>query len=101
MKKLNLKEVPKLKKNPIFKGLPERLKDPSVYEKIERELFEAMKTDHKHKTVKQFVTCAWCQKKRELKQNKMKAMGFKSMGQYLEWRRIMQIITSKANFQLS
>lgn len=100
MKKLDLTKVKKLKPNPIFKDLPERLKDPENFHKIERELFEVLQSDHKHATVKQYVSCAWCNKKRELRQNKMKAMGFQGIEQYLEWRKVMGIISNKANFQV-
>ena len=98
--KLDLKQTPKLEPNPIFKDLPERLKDPKNFPKIEIELFKILKTDHKHKTVRAYVTCAWCQNKLKLRQNRMKAIGFASYGQYVEWRKIMQIITNKANFQI-
>ncbi len=98
--KLDLKQVPKLKENAIFKDLPDKLKDVKNFHKIEKELSAMMKSDHAHKTIKAFVSCAWCQKKLELKQNRMKAIGFKDYSQYMEWRKIMMIIINKANFQI-
>lgn len=100
MKKLDINEVPKLKPNPLFKGLPASLKDPKRFKKIESELFNMLQSDHKHKTVKGYVTCAWCNKKRELRENRIKALGFKTMGQYLEWRKLMQIIIRGGNLRL-
>lgn len=101
MKKLTKRQVNKKRKpNPLFESLTDYLKDPANYEKIENELASMLKTDHKHKTVKEYVTCMWCQKKRELRQNRMRVMGFTSPEQFLEWRKIMQIIIKKANFQV-
>lgn len=89
-----------MKENPIFKDLPKELKDVKRFDKIELELFKMLQSDHKHKTVREYVTCAWCNKKRELRQNKIKALGFKSPGQYQEWKKIMLIIKNKSNFQV-
>lgn len=100
MQKLDLKAVPKLKPNPLFKGLPKDLKNPKRFEEIEKQLIDIMKSDHTHKTVKGFVTCAWCQKNMKLKQEMIQKLGFKSYGQYAEWRKIMVIIKNKSNFQL-
>lgn len=100
-KKLDLSLVPKLKSAPLFKGLPARLKDPEMYYKIEKELFDMLQSDHKHKTVKEYVLCAWCNKKRELRQNRIKALGFKSINQYMQWKKVMDIIINKRNIELS
>lgn len=100
MKKLDLAKIKKLKPNPIFKGLSPRLKNPDNFVKIEKELIDCLKSDHKHRIIKAYVSCAWCQKKLQLKQQRMLAMGFKDYGQYVEWRRVMQIIRSKANFRI-
>lgn len=99
--KLDLKTLPKgMKENPIFKDLPKELKDPAKFDKIELELFKIVQSDHKHKSVKEYVLCAWCNKKRELRQNRIKTLGFKSPGQYQEWKKIMTIIKNKASFQI-
>lgn len=100
MEKLSIEEIGKAKKNPLFRGLPARLKDPKVFYRIEQELFDIVQTDHKHKTVKAYVTCAWCNTKRELKQNKIKSLGFKSYAQYMEWKKIMFLIINKSKFQV-
>lgn len=101
MEKLDLKQVPKkLKPNPLFKGLPKDLKDPKCFEGIQNQLRDVMKSEHRHTTVKAFVTCAWCQANMKKKQDLMKALGFKSINQYMEWVKIMTIITQKKNFEL-
>lgn len=101
MKKLDLSKVPKdIKPNPLFKGMKESLKDPNNYEDIEARLSEILKTDHKHKTALSYAKCDECQKNREERKNLMKQIGFKSLTQYLEWKKIMLIIINKQNFQL-
>lgn len=100
MKKLDLKEVPKLKPNPIFDGLDESLKDPKNFKKIDNDLNKILKVKHKHKTASSYAKCAMCQAKRLERQNRMKELGFKSIQQYLEWKRIMFIIKNKKSFQL-
>ncbi len=82
-----------------LKKLPERLKDLKTYHKIERKLFDIVQTDHKHKTVKSYVTCAWCNKKRELRGNILKLEGFKSIEQYMAWKQIMQKMEEVVNLQ--
>lgn len=102
MKKLNIKtkKVAKLKPAPIFDGLPDRLKTVEAYHRIEKKLFEIVQTDHKHTSVKEYVTCAWCNEKRQMRTNAIKSEGFLSLEQYLEWKKIMDIISNKRNIQL-
>jgi hypothetical protein len=100
MKKLDLKTVGKLRPNPLFKGLPVHLKDPANYQKTEDDLKNILKTDHIHKTASSYVKCNECQEKLENKKKLMKKLGFKSFKQYLEWRKIMDIIINKKDFQL-
>jgi len=100
MKKLDLKNVPSLKPNPLFKELPESLKDPKNFKKIEKKLVAVLKTDHAHKTIKEFTTCAWCQDLVQKRQALMKEIGFKDYGQYIMWKKVMTIISKKQSFQL-
>ena len=102
MKKLNIntKKVSNLKPNPIFEGLPDSVKSEQANHRIEAKLQKAVQSDHTHKTVKEYVSCAWCNTKRELRKNMIKTEGFKSYKQYLEWRKIMEIIINKQNITL-
>lgn len=101
MQKLNLKDVPKnLKPNPIFKGLPSKLKDVSSFEKVEKQLFDVLQSDHKHKTVKSYLTCPECQTRIQERKKTMKKIGFKSLSQYLEWKKVITIIKGQKSFQL-
>lgn len=101
MDKLDLKTVPKnLKPNPIFKGLPDTLKDPKMFDEVEKKLRLATLSDHKHSTVKSYVGCKRCKDKFAKRQAIMKEYGFKDIKQYMEWKRVMSIIKQKRNFQL-
>lgn len=100
MKKLDIKTIGKLKPNPLFKGMPSLLKDPKNYKKIESSLVKILQADHKHKTASAYVKCADCQNKRQERTAKMKQVGFKSIQQYMEWKKIMDIIINKRSFQL-
>lgn len=98
MSKLNLKAVPNLKPNPLFVGLKESLKDPKCFKKIEEKL--VIKSDHTHKSVKDFVACESCNGQRLARQKNLKKLGFTSFNQYLTWKKIMQILINKKDFQL-
>lgn len=100
MKKLSIKKIGKAKVNPIFSDLPDTLKDVKQYYRIEEKLAKILESDHKHETVKEYATCAWCNQKRELRQNTIKAEGFTSITQYLEWKKVMSIIHNKQNICL-
>ncbi|MES2224151.1 MAG: hypothetical protein V4469_04440 [Patescibacteria group bacterium] len=101
MKKLDFNEVPKdLKPHPLFEGFSDKLKDPKVFLKTEKKLLAILKIDHKHKTVTQYVKCPECAAKREERKRIMEELGFKSINQYLEWKKIMTIIINQKNFQI-
>ena len=101
MKKLDLSTVPKkLKPDPVFKYMPSSLKDPACFDGIEKQLADVMRSDHKHRSVKSFVTCAWCQGNLKKRQELITTLGFKSYDQYLNWKKIMTIIKDKKDFQL-
>jgi excinuclease UvrABC ATPase subunit len=98
--KLNLKEVPELKPNPVFDGLLESLKDPKNFKKTEKKLNDILKVKHKHKTLASYVKCSMCQAKRLERQKLMIDLGFKNIPQFMEWRRVMNIINKKQSFKL-
>lgn len=101
MKKLDLTTVPKkIKPNPLFKGMSNYLKDPKNFNKVELELINILHSGHNHKTASAYVKCKECQSKREERTKRMKEIGFKSLQQYMEWKKIHTIIKDKKSFQL-
>ena len=100
MPTLSIKKIPKGKLNPILKGLPEKLKDPACYEAIEKRLFLSVYSDHKHKSLKPYKQCNMCMLKLQRKRELIKEYGFKSFEQYLEWRKIMDIIYNRKQISI-
>jgi hypothetical protein len=98
--KISLKKTPKLPQNPIFKGMPEELKNPDRYKEVEQALRLVMFSDHSHKTMKQFMGCKRCQVKTQKKRELIKEYGFVTFEQYLEWRKVMDIIVNQKPIQL-
>jgi len=98
--KMKASEFGELKEHPVFKDLPEELKDVKRYKEIENKLRFIMVSDHKHKQVKSFVSCKRCKAKMDKRQEAIKDYGFKDYHQYLMWRRVMEIIYNQKDFQV-
>jgi hypothetical protein len=93
-------EIGDLKPMPILKDLPEELKDPKCFEKIEKKIWLIMKSDHTHRTISGFNKCKRCRDKREKRNQFIKDTGFKNYEQYMKWRQIMSIIRNKKDFAI-
>lgn len=89
-------EVGELKKHPILDDLSDDLKSLEKYREIEKTLNNIMLSDHKHKTMKAFKKCSQCEKKMIKKRNKINSYGFKSYHQYLQWKKVMDIVNDEA-----
>lgn len=102
---MNKKDVDKLlkglKPHPLFLTLPEELKDQAVYADIEERVAKTMFSDHKHKTVKGFVNCKRCSIKLTKRRELLTEIGFQSTEQYLEWKRVMDIIINNRPIRIS
>ncbi len=81
-------------------GLPTKLKNPKCFDVVEEKLRVVMKSEHTHKSVREFVRCDECMARRKKRTDLMKELGFKSINQFMEWRKIMTIIKNKSNFQV-
>ncbi len=92
---------PELKKlHPLVADLPDELKDPKCFKKIEKKLHKIMESDHNHKAMITFQKCKECQARFNEKRHQIKKYGFKSYEQYLFWKRIMDIIVFEREFYL-
>ncbi len=100
MKKLTTKQIGKLPPHPVFKTLPDSLKDVSCFHGIEEELAKMMHSDHTHASVKSFVRCIRCSAKLHKKRERIKELGFDNHEQYLLWRNVMTIIKDGKNIEL-
>lgn len=99
MNKLDISKT-KSKPNPILKGLSTFLKDPKNFDEVEKKLLTVLKIEHGHKTASSYAKCKECDEKRLERQKLMRSIGFKSIGQYWEWKKIHTIIKNKSNFQV-
>lgn len=99
MKKITRKT--KLKDHPLFKGFPEKLKDPKCFKEIESRLIRTVYSDHTHPTIKSYVKCKRCQLKLQKRREVLKELGFASTEQYLVWKQVMDIIINKRELALN
>lgn len=102
MNQADLKKLlKKAKPHPIFASLPDSLKDWDGFEAIEKRLTLAVYSDHTHKKISAYVKCKPCAAKLAKKREVLKEIGFASYEQYLEWKRVMDIIINKRDVRIS
>lgn len=75
-----------------FKGFPKELKNPKMYDKVEKEVMKIMYSDHKHRQILAFTKCKRCKAKIAKRLQYLKDTGFKSYVQYLQWKKIMVLM---------
>lgn len=78
--------TPYKKVNPLD-GLPEYLKDPKNYEKIQRSLLETLSCGKIHSDPSQSLTCSKCTENMMERRRLMEKFGFKDAAQYMAWRK--------------
>ena len=98
---LDYKAIAKLKVADVMKDIPTKLKNPKCYLEIERKLARVMLSDHKHSTISGFTKCKRCQAKHHKRREMIKEIGFKTLEQYMGWKRIMDIIVNKRKIMIS
>lgn len=75
--------------------LPDYVKDPANYETIERALLDTRFCGKTHSEPAQMFDCPKCQEKTIERRALMKKFGFKSAGDYLNWKKIHEEIRRK------
>jgi len=92
MTKITPKTFPKGIKKSILDGLPDYVKDPKNYSKIQTALLDALATSHSHSDLFEWSICPACQDK--LKEFRLlhKKFGFRNPAQYYAWKKVMDII---------
>ena len=86
---------PKYTPNPNLVGLPDYLKDPANFEKIQRELLDALATTHSHSDLFEWSTCPNCQHKLKAHRELMRKLGFKNGKQYMDWKKTHEEIKKR------
>lgn len=100
MKNVKISELPEMKEHPVLEGLPDELKDFEKFKSVEERLRRVMVSDHKHTSAKAFAKCKRCKAKFDKRRSVLKEYGFKSYHQYLIWRRVMDIMTTKKGIKI-
>lgn len=88
-------KYPKYTPNPLIADLPDYLKDPANYEKIQRQLLDALASTHSHSDMEEWSACLDCQKRMMEHANLMRKLGFKKPGQYLAWKKVHETIAGR------
>lgn len=92
-----LKALPKQKevnKVHVLHGLPNYLKDPANYEKIQKAIINAGATRHSHSEVADWAGCFHCQQKEWDRKEMMLGLGFTSGRQYMVWKKVIHQMNS-------
>ena len=85
----------KRKANKYIAEIPDYLKDPRNYDKIQRALLDTFAGMHSHAEVTDWNNCLTCQNKFLEHKELMVKLGFKSMRHYYHWKRVMDVMTGK------
>lgn len=89
-------EVPEIqfysRTNSLLDSLPDFVKDPKNYDKIQRALLETLASKHSHSDLVKVAECKECSEKMLERRALMKKFGFKSAAQYMAWRKVHEEI---------
>lgn len=85
----------KPKLNPLMASLPDYLKDPANYEKVQKTVIQALQGKHSHGEVVEWAGCAECQRRFRERRHVLKSLGFKNPAQYKAWTLIHKTIKER------
>lgn len=92
--------LPKYTPNRFLKDLPEHLKDPKNFEKIQKALLETIRSCTKsHSEPADIPKCPKCTDGMLERRLLMKRLGFKSSAQYMAWRKVHTIIDRRVKLR--
>lgn len=77
----------KSKINPLLDSLPEFLKDPANFEKIQKSILMTFISTCGHSEIMDWAKCDKCTKKMLERRKLLKKLGFKNPAQYMAWRK--------------
>lgn len=76
-------------------NLPEYVKHPKNYERIEKALLETLSCGKVHSDPLQMVDCMKCAENMRTRRELMKRFGFEDVKMYMSWRKRQQEIKNK------
>lgn len=87
--------------NDVFKGLPKELKDFALFDVVQRDILNIMKTECNHVKVASALKCKKCKFEEKIKARSeyLRGKGFKDYGQYLRWQQVMGIMREVKQIQ--
>lgn len=80
------------KEDPMLAGLPDYVKDPKNFYKIQKALLETMACHATHSEPMDVFKCKKCQENVLERRKLMKTFGFQSPAQYMAWRKTHETI---------
>lgn len=75
-------------------GLPAYLKEPESYEKVQKLVIESLAGKHSHGEVVEWAACLACQKRFHERGDVLKRLGFRSIPQYMAWKKVHEQMRS-------
>ena len=79
----------------VFDGLPEYLKDPKNYMKVQRAILDTLAGKCSHGEVIEWAACPKCQRRFAERSQIIRKLGFRSMSQYMAWQKTHQEIKTR------
>lgn len=73
--------------NPLISSLPDYLKDPANYDKVQKALYDAGGTKCSHSDLSEWSACSDCQIAQHTRAELMRRLGFRSGRQYMAWKK--------------
>jgi predicted RNA-binding Zn-ribbon protein involved in translation (DUF1610 family) len=87
MTEITPETFPTLQKVNPLDGLPEYLKDPKNYMKVQKALLDTMRCPKAHGEVTDVFKCPKCTENMLVRKELMRKFGFKSPNQYMAWKK--------------
>jgi hypothetical protein len=76
----------------LIAQIPEHLKNPANYLKMQAAILETLATTHSHGEVVDWAKCVACQKRFREHGEFIKKLGFRTPRHYFAWKKIMETI---------
>jgi hypothetical protein len=81
--------------HPLLASLPEHLKNPANFEKIQKAIIDTLQTKCNHGDVLEFAKCKKCTENMLKRRLLLRKLGFRSPSQYFAWRSIHEEIKKR------
>ena|SRR3990167_668918 len=89
----------KARKVHVLAGLPQWLKEPDSYPKVQKALYETIATTHSHSDILAWGSCVKCQIKLHAHGEMMRKLGFQTPAQYRAWVKVHKQIDERVKLR--